>query len=147
MSEFIEVSQINNESDTGKEFSNSYMNDTDKGSFSSIEFTTDSYSENFDTPSESSSSYGRSSKYSTYENAVLAKTFSDNRLRDIERDNSILMSKIISKTKRPKQYKIYQQPQIKSSFDINRRKAQAKIEYENKLLLKKIQGAKAAVKK
>ncbi|XP_044753600.1 uncharacterized protein LOC123313008 [Coccinella septempunctata] len=146
MSKYSEPPLFDNESVDEKELYNTYMTDTDKGSFSSLEFTTDNYSENFETPSESSSSYGRLSKYAHIDGTVLNKTFSDNRLRDIERDNSILMSKILSKSKRPKQYKIYQQPQIKSSFDINRKKAQTKIEYENKILLKKIQGAKPAVK-
>ncbi|XP_045474333.1 uncharacterized protein LOC123680463 [Harmonia axyridis] len=148
MSDYGEIPQTNNELVNEKEeFYNTFTNDGDKDSFSSLEFNTDNYSGNFNTASESSSSFGRLSKYAIYDGTVLNKTFNDNRLRDIERDNSILMSKILSKSKRPKQYKIYEQPQIKSSFDINRRRAQAKIEYENKILLKKIQGAKPAVKK
>ncbi|KAK9876920.1 hypothetical protein WA026_015955 [Henosepilachna vigintioctopunctata] len=106
----------------------------------------ENYSENFELPSDSSSSCGNLCKYPTYVGIGLNKTFNDTRLRDIERDNSILMTKIMSKTRRPKQYKTYQQPQIKSSFDINRKKAQAKIEYENRILFKKIQAVKPGVK-
>ncbi|KAL3268219.1 hypothetical protein HHI36_007343 [Cryptolaemus montrouzieri] len=123
----------------------SFLKHMDKESYSSYEL--DNYSGDFDSPSENSSSYEAISKCPLYDNPGLNKTFNDTRLRDIERDNSILMTKILSKSRRPKQYKIYQQPQIKSSFDINRRKAQAKIEYENKILLKKIQGAKPVVRK
>lgn len=60
------------------------------------------------------------------------KSFSNDKLRDIERRNAILMNKILSHSKRPNQYvpKTAQTNKV-SSAEINRKKQQQKIDYEN----------------
>lgn len=61
------------------------------------------------------------------------KTFPEEKLRDIERKNAILMDKILANNKRRNQYKFpikYNGPAI-SSAAINRKKNQIKINYEN----------------
>lgn len=61
------------------------------------------------------------------------KTFTQDRLWDIERDNAILMDKILANNKRRNQYKYptaLKGPAI-SSAAINRKRNQMKINYEN----------------
>ncbi|KAJ8945914.1 hypothetical protein NQ318_002921 [Aromia moschata] len=76
------------------------------------------------------------------------KTFSTYELRDIERNNEILMSKILSNNKRANQYKVAPRATNHnkiSSSAINRRKNQDKIDRDNQILLKKIQTVRSCV--
>lgn len=60
------------------------------------------------------------------------KTFSGDRLREIERKNAILIDKILANSRRPSQYRSTPVPSTKvSSAEINRRKQQAKIDRDN----------------
>lgn len=60
------------------------------------------------------------------------KTFSEDKLRDIERRNSLLMGKILAHSRRPSQYSaIAQNNQKVSSATINRKNAQKRIDHDN----------------
>lgn len=77
------------------------------------------------------------------------KTFSSEQLRDIERTNGILMSKILSNNKRVNQYKIAPKTtklNTISSAAVNRKRNQEKIARDNQILLKKIQSVRPSVK-
>lgn len=77
------------------------------------------------------------------------KTFSSERLREIEHRNMLLMRKILSNSKRANQYNnaidYSKQPKQITSAAINRRKFQEKVFQDNQLLLKKIQSVKSCV--
>lgn len=80
----------------------------------------------------------------------LSKTFSSEKLRDIELKNMILMKKILSNNKRSNQYNIpgRQNPITKvTSAAINRRRFEEKICKDNQILLKKIQSVKSSMKR
>nr|CAI5843299.1 unnamed protein product [Callosobruchus analis] len=73
------------------------------------------------------------------------KTFSSGALWEIERNNKILMQKIVSNTKRKNQY--FTAPKctpvnMVSSAAINRKKYNEKIARDNQILLRKIQNVK-----
>lgn len=60
------------------------------------------------------------------------KTFSSEKLRDIDRTNTILMKKIISNSRRPSQYTVMESNrQLQNSAAINRRRQQKKIDQDN----------------
>lgn len=59
------------------------------------------------------------------------KTFSEERLRDIERRNAILMDKILRHSRRQNQYKSTAVPNKVASAAINRRRQQEKINRDN----------------
>lgn len=59
------------------------------------------------------------------------KTFSEEKLRDIERRNAILMEKLIKNSQRPNQYKCVPIPNKVASAAINRRRQQEKINRDN----------------
>ncbi|KAL1506830.1 hypothetical protein ABEB36_006120 [Hypothenemus hampei] len=75
------------------------------------------------------------------------KTFSMEKIREIERKNAMLVDRILYHNGRPNQYKISNvyKPKVTSS-EINRRRHQEKIIRENEILLKKIQSVKPAVR-
>ncbi|KAJ8919443.1 hypothetical protein NQ315_016541 [Exocentrus adspersus] len=76
------------------------------------------------------------------------KTFSPEKLRDIERTNGILMNKILSNNKRVNQYTVAPKTtklKTVSSAAINRKRNQEKIARDNQMLLKKIQSVKPSV--
>lgn len=74
-------------------------------------------------------------------------TFTNEQLRKIDRENEILLKKIMSYTKpRPKQIALATNTtpvQIKSSAAVNRTKQQRQINHDNYILLKKIHNAKS----
>ncbi|VEN39390.1 unnamed protein product [Callosobruchus maculatus] len=73
------------------------------------------------------------------------KTFSSGALWEIERNNKILMQKIVSNSKRKNQYVTAPKRapvNIVSSAAINRRKFNEKIARDNQILLRKIQNVK-----
>ncbi|XP_030749897.1 uncharacterized protein LOC115877738 [Sitophilus oryzae] len=77
---------------------------------------------------------------STFRRSVLPnKSFSSEKVRDIERRNAILVEKILYHNRRPNQYKTYASQPVKkaTSSEINRRRHQEKISRENEILLKK----------
>ncbi|XP_050308054.1 cilia- and flagella-associated protein 97-like [Anthonomus grandis grandis] len=78
---------------------------------------------------------------------VRNKTFSSEKIREIERGNAMLVDKILYHTRRPNQYVQTKAaaPKVTSS-EINRRRRQDKINRENQILLKKIQTVKPAVR-
>lgn len=72
------------------------------------------------------------SNNSNEKNGKKNKTFSSEKLRDIDRTNSILMKKIISNSRRPSQYSfIDSNRQSQTSAAINRRRQQKKIDQDN----------------
>ncbi|CAH1993745.1 unnamed protein product [Acanthoscelides obtectus] len=111
------------------------------------EYLNDSFEEDDDvsdyyepTPSE----IQRVSRSSTEIRYFPNKTFSSEALREIERNNKILMRKIVSNTKRKNQYIAPPKcaPVKLSSAAINRRRLNEKIARDNQILLRKIQNAK-----
>ncbi|XP_066246262.1 cilia- and flagella-associated protein 97-like [Euwallacea similis] len=75
------------------------------------------------------------------------KTFSADKIREIERGNAMLVNKILYHHRRPNQYKMSAACLSKvTSSEINRRRHQEKIIRENEILLKKIQSVKSAVR-
>ncbi|KAH1020990.1 cilia- and flagella-associated protein 97-like [Dendroctonus ponderosae] len=75
------------------------------------------------------------------------KTFSLEKVREIERRNSMLVNRILYHNRRPNQYKltVASLPKI-TSAEINRRRFNEKIAKDNQILLKKIQSVKPAVR-
>lgn len=63
------------------------------------------------------------------------KTFSDDKLREIERRNAILMDKLIKNSQRPNQYGTTPVPSKVASAAINRRRQQEKINRDNLVIL------------
>lgn len=79
------------------------------------------------------------------------KTFSTDKLREIEQKNMILMQKILSNNKRANQYnnssdRVNQSNKV-ASATINRRRFQEKVFNDNQILLKKIQAVKSSMKR
>lgn len=65
-------------------------------------------------------------------NSKRNKTFTEDRLREIDRKNSILMKKIISNNRRPSQYNLSStENKHTTSAAINRKRQQRKIDHEN----------------
>ncbi|XP_014224591.1 uncharacterized protein LOC106650868 [Trichogramma pretiosum] len=71
-------------------------------------------------------------------------SFTNDEVMKIERDNEILLKKIITQHKAPKTNIQQIKPRVSSSA-INRRRLQKKIEEENMVLLKRLQRAKSCV--
>ncbi|XP_057651807.1 uncharacterized protein LOC130891218 [Diorhabda carinulata] len=76
------------------------------------------------------------------------RTFPDPELREIERNNEILMKKILYHNRRPNQYQSKSSGfKLLSSAAINRKRQEAKIARENQILLRKIQSVKSSFQK
>ncbi|XP_050511889.1 cilia- and flagella-associated protein 97-like [Diabrotica virgifera virgifera] len=76
------------------------------------------------------------------------RTFPDSEIREIERQNDILMKKILSNNRRPNQYKPRSTDfRLPSSAAVNRKRQEAKIARENQILLRKIQTVKSSFQK
>ncbi|KAF2902392.1 hypothetical protein ILUMI_03789 [Ignelater luminosus] len=73
------------------------------------------------------------------------KTFSDDKIRDIERTNSILMKRILSHSKRANMFTPAPRNKKISSSALNRKKQQRQIDHDNLILLRKIQTVKPIV--
>lgn len=96
--------------------------------------------------SVSSVSNRNMSKSSRPQKIAVNKTFSALALRDIERQNKILMQKILSKNRRKNEYTTPPKTTSKlTTAAVNRRKNLEKIAHDNQILLRKIQSVKSSV--
>lgn len=73
------------------------------------------------------------------------KTFSEEKLREIERRNAMLMDKLIRNSQRPNQYKSVSIPTKVASAAINRRREQEKINRDNLVLEKDLIGLRKKI--
>ncbi|XP_022901433.1 uncharacterized protein [Onthophagus taurus] len=72
------------------------------------------------------------------------KSFSSYQVREIERNNCMLMNRIVSQNNRKSQFPITDNKPMASSSFINRKKKQREIDHNNLILLKKIQSVKSS---
>ncbi|XP_060530819.1 cilia- and flagella-associated protein 97-like [Cylas formicarius] len=81
-------------------------------------------------------------------NKLENKTFSSDKIREIERKNAILVNKILHHSRRPNQYIFAEKTHVPKvpSAQINRQREQEKISRENQIILKKIQSVKPSVR-
>ncbi|EFA02430.2 UPF0501 protein KIAA1430-like Protein [Tribolium castaneum] len=75
------------------------------------------------------------------------KTFTSSQIREIERQNTILMNKILTYNRKPSKPKVTLPNRYHpTSAAINRKKNQKKIDWENQILLRKSQTVKPSIK-
>ncbi|XP_044256005.1 uncharacterized protein LOC123005963 [Tribolium madens] len=75
------------------------------------------------------------------------KTFTSSQIREIERQNTILMNKILKYSRQTSKPKVTLPNRYHpTSAAINRKKNQKKIDWENQILLRKIQTVKPSIK-
>ncbi|XP_076273821.1 cilia- and flagella-associated protein 97-like [Rhynchophorus ferrugineus] len=115
-------------------YSSEYEDETSSTCTASLEFSLDQTS-------------SRTSRTSFNRPVTQNKTFSSEKLRDIERKNAILVDKILYHSRRPNQHRPHPSYPTKTvtSSEINRKRHQEKINRENQMLLKKIQSVKSSV--
>lgn len=137
-----------NNDDEVDEYENEMFEEDDDGDEEEHNNSNEDFS--LDLRSEISTSEKSSSSLLHLPRNPVNKTFSSEKLRDIELTNMILMKKILSNNKRPNQYNVPErQNPIKkvTSAAINRKKFEDKIFRDNQILLKKIQSVKSSMKR